>query len=58
MLARALSHAAKIQAQGHQSGIVERGGSAKDDLVVHRATKQWMRVEYQSRSPNWTPRGL
>jgi len=54
MLAGALPDAAKVYAQGHQACVIERGGSTKDDFVVHRAPEQWMRVQHQSGPAHWT----
>src|SRR5205085_3304365 len=45
MLARATAYAAKVYAQGDESGIIQRACSAKDHLVVHGASAQRMRMK-------------
>src|ERR1043165_5136126 len=47
MLAGALSDAAKVDAQGDEASVIQRARRAKDDLVVHRAAAQRMRVKHE-----------
>jgi hypothetical protein len=54
MLACTLSNAAKVNSQRRQSGVVKRRGSAKHDLIVHRAAAEWVWMEHQSHGSGWT----
>jgi hypothetical protein len=54
VLARALSDAAKVDAQSRESGVIQRRGSAKHDFVVHRASAEWMWMKHQSHGSGWT----
>src|SRR2546425_6630368 len=49
-----LAHAAKVDAQGNQSGVIQGRRGAKDDFVMHRAAAQRVRMQYQSDTSNRT----
>jgi hypothetical protein len=54
VLARALSDAAKVDAQGREPGVVQGRGSAKHDFIVHRAAAEWVWMKHQSHGSGWT----
>ena len=49
MLAMAQVHAAKIEAQNHAAGAAHSTGYPIDNLVVHRAAIERMRMAYEAR---------
>jgi hypothetical protein len=44
VLASALAYAPKVDTENGEAGVVQRSGSTKHNLIVHRAAAKWMRM--------------
>jgi hypothetical protein len=53
MFACTLADAAKVDSQSGQAGVVQGRGGTKNDLVVHRAAAQRMRMENKGHTFSW-----
>ena len=54
MCSGTLAHAAKVDTQGDQSGVIQGGRGAKDNFVMHRAAAERVRMQHQRDTANRT----